>query len=159
LLILIAEHLAGVEWKHQDPVTGSRGVSYASGTYEAGAEFDALGVNVGRFDPFITPTLEPVMSEVPSLLAWLGVPSGRCAWDGIPLLCQDAVRLGEGAAVPCPDNDCGLRLQTIGIRQRGRVLDSYSYLVRQGQAGWDGSLDGTYRVGDHFASRFRRIPS
>jgi YD repeat-containing protein len=106
---LIAEQLAGVEWKHQEPVTGSRGASYADGTFEAGAEFDPLGVSVGHFDPFNVPTLEPVMSDVPSLAAGPGTPSGRCAWDGIPILCDQAVALSSSAAVPCPDNDCGPR--------------------------------------------------
>jgi hypothetical protein len=40
-----------VTWLHTNPVTGSRGHSYADGTYEATAEPDAEGVNLGVEDP------------------------------------------------------------------------------------------------------------
>jgi YD repeat-containing protein len=118
---LIAEQFAGVEWKHQEPVTGSRGESQADGSFETGAEFDPLGVDVGRFDPFLAAPTEPPATELPSLLRGPGVPSGRCTWDVIPILCDQAVALlGRGAAVVAPSQT------TIPVIYKGqRVLATW----------------------------------
>ena len=38
-------------WTHEDPVTGSHGISITQGYYGADAEFNADGVNVGFAEP------------------------------------------------------------------------------------------------------------
>lgn len=137
-----------VVWRHEDPLTGTRGVSDRNGAFvDSGQRFDPSGVNVADSNPFIDPDprgeeLEGVASLAP------GLGPGKCSIDGAGIDCAWAYRLlWSGAAVGCPDNNCGPRVVTLTARGRdGRVMGSSSVLVRQGQAGWDGSLDGTYRV-------------
>jgi hypothetical protein len=52
-------------------------------------------------------------------------------------------------SVECLNGDCGAHSITVLGRSNGQVVSSSTVLVRQGQAGWDGSLDGTYRIIGH----------
>ena len=42
----------GIEVRHENPITGSYGISYAHGTYFNKTQEDPMGVNVGLIDPF-----------------------------------------------------------------------------------------------------------
>ena len=51
----------------------------------------------------------------------------------------------HGSVYECATNDCGERILTIiGRRYDGRTY-THSGVVRPGDLGWDGALDGTYR--------------
>ena len=122
-----------------------------------------MGVNVGVADPFVSPNpagFEP-QPESPMLRSLSGECSGadpscrKCTLDGASMDCHRVLRVMEmGAAVRCPNDDCGARAQTVTARgQDGRVITT-SYLVTEGQAGWDGSLDGTYLVNGGYTARY-----
>jgi hypothetical protein len=44
-----------VNWRHENPLTGSRGSSGTTGQYAVEAEFDPTGVNIGFSDPYVDP--------------------------------------------------------------------------------------------------------
>ena len=83
-----------VVWEHENPFTGTRGISGRDGVGSAEVEPDALGVDMGLFDPFPVPEQwEPPADGLISLLPGSGNPSNRCTFDGIPILCFDAGNL------------------------------------------------------------------
>jgi len=83
-----------VVWEHENPFTGTRGISGRDGVGSAEVEPDALGVDMGLFDPFPVPEQwEPPADGLISLLPGSGSPSGRCTFDGMPILCVDALSL------------------------------------------------------------------
>ena len=144
-----------VTWRHEEPVTGARGESNRDGQFaDVGRQFDAAGVNVGAGPPLIVPGAGPdeTGNGVMSLLG--GLPSGRCSTDGMMIDCLWASQLrgdgvslfkGTGSVYECATNDCGERILTIiGRRYDGRTY-THSGVVRPGDLGWDGALDGTYR--------------
>jgi len=71
-----------------------------------------------------------------------------CFLDSLEVDCGHVAHLLDAdAAKRCPDNDCGPHLQTVDvIGGNGHVVRSSSRWVLPGQAGWDGSLDGLYRI-------------
>ena len=112
---------AGIEARHENPITGSYGVSYDQGTYHNKAQEDPMGVNVGLIDPFEN----QVEYEPDLMLAKVVVNRGgqcacpRCFADGIEIDCRIAGMMVEGgAAARCPDDDCGPR--TIYNPETGR---------------------------------------
>jgi YD repeat-containing protein len=64
----------GVNWRHENPITGSQGISSTNGGFDAQAEPDPTGVNVGFEDPFINccSLPEPVDQIMPMLLGSSG---------------------------------------------------------------------------------------
>jgi hypothetical protein len=109
----LAEEAAGnVTWSHEEPVTGSRGDSTASGFYYSKAEFNADGIDVGFSPP------ESSGFDIPEPIAkWglLALGSGcsvadpncqTCYLDGFE---TDCGRINWEAVQQCPHNDCGPR--------------------------------------------------
>lgn len=94
-----------VSWRHENPLTGSRGGSEANGFYHSDAEPDPTGVDVGFSDPFNQPLLQgPFEPGFPILL---GSEAGcgfnpnctTCFLDGFKIGCEEASHLMEiGAA-------------------------------------------------------------
>lgn len=140
-----------VSFEHRDPSNASLRTTDAYGNIISQEEYDPIGANAN---------LGPTLYNVPppdegggSLLDYGegGMPSFlRTTYilDGMPVSADMALQaLHSGAAVQCPNNDCGPRLITVtGYGRYGQVVGSSSRLVSYGQAGWDGSLDGRYRV-------------
>src|SRR5207244_2943201 len=84
----------------------------------------------------------------------VGIEGGgtRCVLDGIEMDCSFIK--GE-ISVQCPNNDCGVHSTTVTARTSdGQIVGSSTFLRSPGQPGWDGSLDGTYRVNPTFGSDF-----
>ena len=129
-------------WVHEDPVKGSR----------PDAEFTADGINVGFAEP-TQPAPEfhdtKFMEVGGSSNCYVGNPNCvTCFLDSLEVDCGHVAHLLDaGAAKPCPDNDCGPHQQTVdALDGNGHVVRSSSRWVLPGQAGWDGSLDGLYRI-------------
>lgn len=101
-----------VSWLHYNPVTGSQRRTLANGNATgSGIEPDPLGVDAGLFDPYLAELDFGGASEFiyprygNSLFPDLG-----CTIDGGIAPCNlVASLLNSGAAVRCPDNDCGPR--------------------------------------------------
>jgi hypothetical protein len=112
--VLATQEGTSVNWRHENPATGSRGGSTSSGQYYAEAEFDPTGVNVGlSAPPAPPPPNEPGLAPemMPQLMG--GEVSGRCTLDLVEFNCASAMRLMQaGSAVPCPNNDCRPRVLT-----------------------------------------------
>jgi len=98
-----------IVWQHDNPLTGSHGVSNRDGAYNTEIEPDPTGIDVGSSDPFIHPELsEPPPEGIAVLLAGPGIPNGRCILDGMSIDCERATEMrSSGVAVECPNNDCG----------------------------------------------------
>lgn len=95
---LIARQDPGwVSWQHDNPFTGTRGTSNRDGLGSIEVEPDAMGVDMGLFDPFPVPEQwEPLVDGLIGLLpgpGGSGMPSGRCTLDGIAIFCRDAANL------------------------------------------------------------------
>jgi len=101
-----------VIWRHEDPVTGSRGSSSIYGGYSAQLQPDPEGVDVGFSDPFSNPSgPEPQ----PDLISLMGGSAGssQCRLDGVEFPCSLVIKLlGGDSAVQCPNNDCAPRVVT-----------------------------------------------
>jgi YD repeat-containing protein len=115
---LIAEHgehqpsgARWVEWKHENPATGTSGVSDSTAYYQAdeAGELDPTGVAVGP------PTLfypgEGIPDERgPAALVGSGIPDGRCTWQDMPIDCAEVeMLLRNGAAMIDPGMRFGRR--------------------------------------------------
>jgi hypothetical protein len=89
--------LAGVAWTHADPMTGSHGLSDASGFYGADAEFNADGIDVGLEAPTSESSYDRE-SPIPKL-GWspgcsVGNPNCQtCYLDGLQHDCGQVVHL------------------------------------------------------------------
>jgi YD repeat-containing protein len=154
---LIAEQATDdVLWRHRDPLMGTLASSTGNGLLWRTAELDATGANVGMEDPFVQREGDgdSGFPRDPNH-ALLGESRRRpgetaCYVDGAQEMecARVAFGLDTGAFRPCPGNDCDApRLVTVEtIGENGQVVGSTSVLRRAGQAGWDGSLDGTYSV-------------
>jgi YD repeat-containing protein len=125
-----------VTWLHANPVTGARGHSSGDGTYEATAEPDAEGINLGVEDPSggnggraYSPEL-----QMPSVLNSTGSGTPQCTMDGLLLPDCELVRnlLASGAARQCPNNDCGPR-RTI---YQGRPTLAFFHAYGDGYEGY-----------------------
>jgi YD repeat-containing protein len=133
-----------VQWNHTNPLTGSEGSSYTNGLYGADSEPDPLQVDVGFEDPYLY--FEDPRPDSVQLLG--GNSNGECTIEGMTFDCMSVMRLlAMGAAEECPNGDCGPHSITVqALNAGGSVVASSTFFVVHGQAGWDGSLDGTYNV-------------
>ena len=141
----------GTVWVSKDPLTGSRretGPDYLTIHAASRVEPDPMGVNVGTQPP---PAGGGGHDDSEGRGRVELASNYNCKVDGILTLCSIAERgLESGAAVQCPDNDCGPRNLTVtAVGGDGRVLGSTTMVRQAGQAGWDGSLDGIYRRYGH----------
>ncbi|MGH9902973.1 MAG: hypothetical protein ACRD68_14300, partial [Pyrinomonadaceae bacterium] len=84
-----------VEWKHEDPVTGQRGVSDAIRYYVADdAILDPTGINIGP-PTLLYPEEGAADERAPVALYGSGIPNGRCMWDGITVDCAEVERVHD----------------------------------------------------------------
>jgi len=144
--VIATKDATSVNWRHQDPLTGSRGESSIQGYYAQKVEPDPMGVDVGLADPWSFPPEAPHEPEIASLDP--GFPTGRCRVEGMIFDCNQARRLfQEHNASECPNADCGPHLVTVTQSRNGKTIAESSYLAPQGDPAWDGSLDGTYGDG------------
>lgn len=128
-----------VKWHHENPLTGTAGTSGTPGWFNPEAEPDPMGINVGFEDPFVNCCeLPPIQDQImPMLLGDFG-SSGRCTLDGISIDCGWAMQLMDsGAAVQCPDNDCGPRWNPNVDNGRGsRGAFEFFHAFANGFSGW-----------------------
>jgi YD repeat-containing protein len=109
-----------VVWRHDNPLTGSRGTSNQQRAYMTTIEADPMGVNVGVEDPFIEPEpggfqpdpQAPMLSGLNDGGGGGGAMGARCYLDGMEIGgCERVLRLLDtGTAVGCPNNDCRPRV-------------------------------------------------
>ena len=140
--VLARQQNGAVAWQHRDLVTGSRVESYSNGAFNPINQLDPMGVDVGFADPFIFCCDPPPVSpdiRTPLLLDGFGIPDGRCVLDGIAVDCGFAFQLMDmGAAVQCPNNDCGPRVVTVSITYQSGRRESQSGLTNPFSAYADG---------------------
>jgi len=152
-------------WRYNDPLTGDEVTTMKNNnfsSFSSQSTLDSNGVNVPLSDPFPPPGEEGEGTCV----IWDGSfegdgknaqlfpmeDSAGCVLDGIPMNCAF---ISSEAAEQCPNNDCGVHSMTVTGRTRdGRIVASSTFLVRPGELGWDGSLDGTYRANPTFLGDF-----
>jgi hypothetical protein len=140
--VLARQQGGSVAWQHRDLWTGSRVESYANGAFNPINQLDPMGVDVGFSDPFIfccdPPPISPDI-RTPFLMDGFGIPDGRCVLDGIAIDCGFASQLmNSGAAVQCPNNDCGPRTVTVTITYTSGRQESQSGLTNPFSAYADG---------------------
>jgi YD repeat-containing protein len=143
-------------WEHLNPVTGDGRETDTAGRAVNETHLDPSGADVGAADPFSSgdsgdPTLSgdgdsSIEQRVAALIPGFG--GMRCTIDGILTSCTVVISARDsGAADECRDEDCGPRSVTVIARGTdGHVIGSSTTWRYPGQAGWDGSLDGTYQV-------------
>jgi hypothetical protein len=138
---VLAEQLNnGVNWRHENPITGGQGISSTNGGFDAQAEPDPTGVNVGFEDPFINccSLPEPNDQITPMLLGSSG--GGHCSLDGMSIDCSWAMEMLEsGAALQCPNDDCGPRTMNAydaNGNLLGRVLSQPFQAFADGYSGF-----------------------
>ncbi|MCU1265081.1 MAG: hypothetical protein JWM21_1399 [Acidobacteria bacterium] len=97
-----------VYWRHENPMTGSRGETVAQGFYSQKAEPDSMGVDVGFQDPWDIP---PETFPDPDLASlYPGETGGQCRVGGVVIHCHAAQQLlASGSAARCPNDDCSAR--------------------------------------------------
>jgi hypothetical protein len=150
-------------FRYADPLTGDEVTTAVAGGIRGQTTLDTNGVNVPLADPF------PPAGEDGdgSCVIWddsfegngkwaaTVIPiegSAKCVLDGLPMECRF---ISGESSVQCPNNDCGTHAMTVTGRTRdGRAVASSTLLVRPGELGWDGSLDGTYHVYPSFSAMF-----
>ncbi len=103
--LLAEQENSVVNWKLENPLTGSRGDAAENGFFSPMAEPDPMGVNLGFTDPFAEPFFEPPAEEfVPRLLGdsgscGLNPNCTTCYLDGFEIGCDRAMHLLDiGAA-------------------------------------------------------------
>ena len=134
-----------VEWRHDNPLTGSRGGSGVSGGYVTTIEADPMGVNVGVEDPTIDPDPEGFQPEQ-EVWAWKGsgASSGGCNLDGVEVDCALVQSLNDmGTAIRCPNNDCGPRSRNGQWELFRYTADGARWLTNAEFFGVDSSNNGT----------------
>lgn len=147
-------------WVHLNPVTGDTKGTNETGRLVSSTHLDPDGVDAGESDPFAGAAGDPGLGgpAPEDMVAKLmpGYEGAECTMDGVLVGCRfvsNAMR--SGAAEQCPQNDCGARALTVVGRSRdGRVVASSTRIVQPWQTGWDGSLDGVYRVSSDWAGQF-----
>jgi YD repeat-containing protein len=121
-----------LKFQHVNPVTGDGRETDAAGTLLSATYLDPDGVNVGVRDPFDQPAGDPsvmaLSGESPMAARVAEIMASyndmNCSIDGILSSCRMANSLlSSGAAVQCPQNNCGPR--TVTMTYDGR---SYSML-------------------------------
>ncbi|HKP84132.1 MAG TPA: hypothetical protein VJT69_19095 [Pyrinomonadaceae bacterium] len=125
-----------VEWKHQDPVTGSTGESTSSAAYTALGEPNALGVNVGLTEP---PQQAPGTFDIPepmlsganlfSASSCSGTNCTTCYLNGIEHDCGNVYQLGQAGA---------LKIRVDNAVGESKYVDAEGY------------LGGLYTVGRYY---------
>ena len=121
-------------WTHEDPVTGSHGISSTQGYYGPDAEFSADGVNVGFAEP-TSPAPEDSGFKYPEVAGshdcYVGNPNCvTCYLDGTEHGCAFVSHLIDvGAARPCPNNDCGPVTARVDITYRSGRRESHTGLI------------------------------
>jgi YD repeat-containing protein len=114
-----------LSWRHENPLTGSRGSSDTTGQYAAEAEFDPTGVSLGFSDPYVEPSgpIEfPQEDGVFSLLP--DDPSGRCRLDGFAMPCAMVLGMRErGSAMDAPVD------QITTMRFRNQITGEVRYTL------------------------------
>jgi len=136
--VLATQETNNTVWHHENPVTGSRSQSAATGSYWASMEPDPMGVDVGFSDPAIVPPEEPAPEpDIATLYVGPLFPSGNCKVEGIPILCAWAQMMLAHTAVQCPNNDCGAR-SIFGIDANGRQAPA-GWLVPMSNGFWAGN--------------------
>jgi hypothetical protein len=95
----------------------------------------------GLFDPY---NASPGGAFAAGLFPIMG-GGQTCVQDGIRTDCDF---ISWSAVKRCPDDDCqSARQMRVTSRDgNGRVLDSWTRFVQPWEDGWDGSLDGQYKV-------------
>jgi len=137
---LLALQNYSVSWRHENPVTSSRGSSGTNGFYSGEVEFDPAGVNVGFSEPPPPPPGGFLfnLSGIPILLGGFE-PVGSCVMDGIDVPCAMAnAALRSGGAVLCPSNDCGPRTVYVDLTYDSGRRETYSGLTDPFAAYGDG---------------------
>jgi len=134
-----------------DPITGDGVKLLPNGTAVGHTMMDPGGVDVGTSDPFPPDgsgdpdgLLDGSFGNGVASLIPIDGGGAICNLDGLDILCKNI----SGAAVQCPNNDCGVRTVTVTARSRGHVVDTSTFFAPDG---WDGSLDGTYAVNSAWA--------
>jgi YD repeat-containing protein len=143
---------SSVEWKHQDPLTGSLAtsgnVTTNNGDFARQQEMDPMGVNVGLMPPLPVPPAERpegmrvAFYTVPEEL----FPGGRCTLDKVDVSCDLASRLlGSGAAGLAPE-------QTVRYNFTTKMFEFFQ--VKQDGSGWADSK-GNWVHEEKTSSSFR----
>ena len=141
----------GLTWKQRNPVTGTQVEQNTLNEYTQKKEYDPFGLELGESDPYWN-NAEPDYATFAggSFYRSGGNPFDDregCTVDFMAASCSQArALLGAGLAEQCLNNDCGPHVLTVTtIDQNGQETGSASIIRVQGQTGWNGSLDGTYR--------------
>jgi YD repeat-containing protein len=105
--VLARQEQGWIVWQHDNPISGTRGISSRDGGYSVEIEPDPMGVNVGQSDPFIQPFDPPPTPPEPGLLSLWGGESScgsnpnctTCYLDGFQIGCAEAFHMLDiGAA-------------------------------------------------------------
>lgn len=94
-----------VEWKHHNPLTGSRGVSDSGAYFQAdeAGERDPMGVAFGP-PTLLFPAGGLPDEGGPSVRYGAGIPNGQCTLDGMTVDCADANQLrNHGLVAEAPE--------------------------------------------------------
>ena len=138
--VLASEGVGGaITWKHNNPVTGSQGVSVAGGGYAPIAEYDPSGVNVGLEAPNAGPLFE---AERPTLINTSTAGVNRCRNNSVEFDCVWLAMAFRNGAVGIEDP----RIPADG-KNPGRLLPMELDILGGGRV-WvedDGPRRGTAR--------------
>jgi YD repeat-containing protein len=148
-------------WQHLNPVTGDTAHTLASGRILGTTHLDPDGVATGNSDPFAQdpsdPGVGPAEDRVAKLVA--GYEQTNCSLDGILTPCRIvSSQMANGAAVQCPNNDCGPRTVTLRIRYLDGGRQTISGLTTGFRAYSDGSSGfglGGLLLSDNYTGGFR----
>lgn len=148
--------ISGLQWRYNNPVTGDGLETNAQGGVSLVARLEPAGVEVGATDPANTHGEPPPPQPLPHAGAYAAyLPhslggSGRCSVNGADQGCGFVAGLIEhDLGEECLNDDCGTHQMTvIGRNRHGDVISRDTIDVRDGDAGWNGELDGTYGVYD-----------
>jgi hypothetical protein len=151
---LIYEQLNGQNlWHVANPLTGDARDTDAQAKLYDETHLDPEGANTGPSDPAsMSDPQQPPLPHAGAYAAFLPHSmggSGRCSIDGSETGCAFAESFRDsGAGEECLDGNCGKQQVTIiGRNRSGQVVKRTTIDVMPGDPGWNGHLDGTYRVG------------
>lgn len=135
-----------------NPLTGDARDTDAQAKLYGETHLDPEGVNAGASDPAgMSDPQQPSLPHAGAYAAFLPHSmggSGRCSIDGMETGCAFAESFRDsGAGEECLDGNCGKQQVTIIKRVNGKIVDTKTINVMPGDPGWNGHLDGTYRVG------------
>jgi len=154
---LIASGASGaLTWSYNNPITGNGIETNALGQVALTSYLDPAGLETGATDPAATQGEPPPQVPLPHAGAYgaylphsLG-GSGNCSVNGVQTGCAFVAGLLEnGLGQQCLDNDCGThQITVIGRNRDGDIISKETHDAREGDPGWNGEFDGTYRVYD-----------